>query len=152
MKNFVIRSATPKDIPFIVQANAIINQESGLDPIDPVKTAKRYKADLFGKYPKAFVLIAETDGVKTGLAMYGLTYFARLADVMYISQIYTDPKYARQGIASALLNELLLIARENNYSYVYCFIDHDNKASRKLAEKFGIEKSDHMDVFRLYRK
>ncbi|MDT1958800.1 GNAT family N-acetyltransferase [Carnobacterium divergens] len=63
----------------------------------------------------------------------------------YILNIYTCPKYRKQGIASQLLNEMMTYAKQNQINRLWLNSSDDGKS---LYKEYGfIEKSNEMELF-----
>ena len=107
----VIRKAREADFEFILEANAAVS-EKGSNTV--LRNAERLKKDLFGKTARAAVIIAEVEGQAVGMTLYATTYFANEGELMWVSQMYVEPRFRnrKQWIAPALMSELIKIAQE----------------------------------------
>ena len=66
----VIRRAEPADAAFIAGAVAAVSERVS---DKTAGDAERLKKDIFGKTPKAEVIIAEAEGQVVGMALYAAT-------------------------------------------------------------------------------
>lgn len=126
----VIRKACEADFEFILEANAAVS-EKGSNTV--LKDTERLKKDLFGKTARAAVIIAEVEGQAVGMALYATTYFANEGELMWVSQMYVEPRFRnrKQWIAPALMSELIKIAQEKGWAYICWATDIGNNISGK---------------------
>lgn len=75
---------------------------------------------------------AEEDGVLAGYC--GMQY---VLDEGYINNIAVDPAYRRRGIASALMDRAIDVARELELAFLTLEVRESNTAAIALYEKFG---------------
>ena len=97
----------------------------------PNKSAKhRLINDAFGRNPKFYILLAETDGKITAYAFYFFTYSSFLAkQTLYLEDIFISEKYRRIGIGEKLFEELKIIAKKKKCGRMeWCVLDWNKKA------------------------
>jgi len=107
-----IRAATPADVPLIlefIRALAVYEREP-----DAVTATE---ADLlrhgFGPNPFYFCLIAESDGVPAGFALYFYNYSTWLGRPgLYLEDLFVHTEFRGLGIGKALLQRVAAIAVE----------------------------------------
>ena len=135
----IIRKAEERDIPRLLEIYnfEVINGVSTLD-LTP-KTLPEWQ-EWFCLHQTADhpLIIAEKDGIVTGYASLS-AYRAKEA---YRStaelSVYIAPEYRRQGIAMALMEEILRHAREKTSLHlIVSVITSGNAASEALHKKFG---------------
>lgn len=97
----------------------------------------RYSAIINNDFP---YIIAEIEGKIIGYA-YISTYRARIGYRFTVEDsIYINSEFYGKGIGTALLNELIKIAKSKNYKNIIAVIgDTHNYASIKLHEKCGFK-------------
>lgn len=141
----VIRKAKQEDFEFILQASAAVSESA------VVKDVERLKKDLFGKPAKAKVIIAEVEGKVVGMALYATTYFANEGELMWVSQMYVEPRFRnrKQWIAPALMAELIKIAQKKNWAYICWATNIGNNIPKKLSQKLGAKALDNFVTFAL---
>ncbi len=139
MPAFTIRPATPADIPAITDIYAIEVREKTatfeLTPPDNAEMTRRF-SDIAGKgFP---YLVAEQGGVIAGYA-YSAPYRTRPAYRFTVeNSIYLARAYQRQGIGSALLNELIAQCEQLGFRQIIAVIgDSANAASIALHARAG---------------
>lgn len=58
-------------------------------------------------------------------------------DTMYVHELDTHPDFRRRGIATALMAEVMKLAKQRGYSEVWLGADKDNPAANELYQKLG---------------
>lgn len=109
-----IRTATNADVPLMLDLiRALAEYERLSHEVSATEDALR--ATLFGERPYAQSLIAETDGVAAGFALYFHNYSTFLAKPgIYLEDLFVRPAQRGKGIGRALLVELARVAVERD--------------------------------------
>lgn len=110
--NYTIREATGKDLPFIL---ALINKQSNNG-----KILRRSRKDV-RKVLRSFY-VAEDDGEVVGCAAIEI-YNKKLAE---IRSLVVTPSHQRQGIATALIERLIKVAKKKEVYEVLAITDRSN--------------------------
>jgi GNAT superfamily N-acetyltransferase len=109
-----IRAATKADVPQIlafVRALAAYERE----PDAVVATEEGLLQDGFGPNPYYFCLIAESDGVPAGFALYFFNYSTWMGRPgIYLEDLFVLPEFRGLGIGKALLKQVAAIAVEKD--------------------------------------
>ena len=144
----VIRKAREADFEFILEANAAVS-EKGSNTV--LRNAERLKKDLFGKTARAAVIIAEVEGQAVGMTLYATTYFANEGELMWVSQMYVEPRFRnrKQWIAPALMSEPIKIAQEKGWAYICWATDIGNTIPKKLSQKLGAHALENFVMYAL---
>ena len=144
----VIRRAEPADAAFIAGAVAAVSERVS---DKTAGDAERLKKDIFGKTPKAEVIIAEAEGQVVGMALYAATYFADKGASMWVSQMYVEPHFRnrKQWIAPALMSGLIKTAQENNWTHICWATAIEDNIPKKLSQKLGARASENIVMFAL---
>lgn len=95
--------ATPVDFDFIAEANADISNNSHQQELSPSEKERLY-TDLFGKNPKAYVLIGMQSEMRVSMALYSSCYFANEGQIMWVSQFYILPSCRGKGIGQKMMD------------------------------------------------
>lgn len=135
----IIRKAEARDIPRLLEIYnyEVINGVSTLD-LTP-KTIEEW-TEWFSLHQTAEhpLLIAETEGAIAGYATLSPYRQKEAYRSTAELSIYIAPECRRQGAASALMEEILKIARENGSLHlIVSVITSGNAASEALHKKFG---------------
>lgn len=135
----VIRKAEERDIPRLLEIYnyEVINGVSTLD-LNP-KTIEEwrewYAVHQTEEHP---LLLAEKDGIVAGYATLSPYRQKEAYKSTAELSVYIAPEFRRQGIAAALMEEILDIARKNGSLHlIVSVITSGNAASEALHKKFG---------------
>jgi ribosomal protein S18 acetylase RimI-like enzyme len=90
------------------------------------------------EHPACLVLLAEIDGRAAGLAVcfFGFSTFAG-RKLLNIHDLAVLPEYRRQGIATRLLDQAAVAARQNDCCKVTLEVRSDNAAAKSLYRRCG---------------
>jgi aminoglycoside 3-N-acetyltransferase I len=97
----------------------------------------------------AFIAIAALFEAKVvgGLAAYVLPKFEQARTEIYIYDLAVDASCRRQGIATAMIEELKKLAQARGAYVIYAQADHDDEAAISLYTKLGVrEDVFHFDI------
>lgn len=94
-----------------------------------------YENHNIGNHP---LIVAEIDGVVAGYASLS-TYREKEAYKSTVElSVYVSTSFRRQGVATALMEEIIRLAREDETTHtVVSVITSENNESVRLHEKFG---------------
>lgn len=81
--------------------------------------------------------VAMLDGALAGYAIY----FSHpstwvMADDCYLEDLYTDERFRGRGVGRALMDDLIALARRNDWSHLYWHVHESNAGARKLYDQF----------------
>jgi ribosomal protein S18 acetylase RimI-like enzyme len=79
-------------------------------------------------------------GVTVGNKLVGLYKAVATEDGLFGEHQSVDPDYRGLGLATAMYNQFIKSARENNFKKVYVNVLANQAASRKIVEKMGFRK------------
>ena len=131
-----IRSAKIEDIPqLVILLKALFNIEADFE-INPDKQSRGLK--LLLNNDKACVLVAELIDDNKILSMCSLQTFISTAEggeVGFIEDLIVDADYRHQGIATKLLTEILLWARQKDLTRIQLLADKTNTSALAFYEQ-----------------
>ena len=78
-----------------------------------------------------FLVACENDRV---IGYIGMNF---VIDEGYIYNVAVDEKYRHNGVATALINELVVYAKKNNFCFLTLEVRQSNTAAQSLYEGFG---------------
>ena len=124
-----IRPATLADLP------ALMAIERKADTAAHWSQAK-YREMFSGSAPKRLALVAED-----GHLIQGFLVARAIADEWEIENVVVAPAARRNGLGTALIEECLRLARQQNAGAIFLEVRESNQPARSLYEKMGFRVS-----------
>ena len=145
----VLRTATETDVPAILELiEALADYERLRDAC--VATADRLRETLFGSAPKAEVILAESEGVVAGFALFCTNYSTFLAQPgIWLEDLFVRPEFRGLGIGKQLLARLAQLAVERNCGRVEWAVLDWNAPSIGFYESLGARGLTEWTTYRL---
>lgn len=134
------RNATNEDLNFLIKSRLDFIHISDIDSNYEFVKNNVYKYFVKGlNESQCDIILAENDSVVIGT---GIVFhydsvpslFNPWGKNAYITSMYVDEKYRRQGIGLAILDKLINIAKAKEY---YIFILQPSEMGKPLYEKYG---------------
>ena len=143
--SIVIRSGVVEDLPEVVDMiRELADYEKSLDQVEV--TADILERDGFGDHPYFWLTIAEKDGEIAGLAFYFIRYSTWKGKTLYLEDFVVKTKFRRQGIGTALFNDLKRkVAEENLAGLVWQVLDWNQPAIDFYRKQGASISSDWLD-------
>jgi len=144
-----IRNAVPADVPLIMELiRALADYEKLSDRV--TATPELIERALFGPRPWAECLIAETDGVGAGLALFFHNFSTFIGKPgIYLEDLFVKPEFRGRGIGQSLLSRLAQIAIERDCSRMEWAVLDWNEPAIKFYRSLGAAPMDDWEIFRL---
>jgi aminoglycoside 3-N-acetyltransferase I len=143
-----LRRLDSKDISVLRKLNALFGaafNDSDTYEAEPPGTA--YLQNLLGKEHIVAIVALTGENVVGGLVAYELDKFERARRELYIYDLAVDERHRRQGIATALIEHLRVIAAQRGAWVVFVQADPGDAAAIALYEKLGTrEEVLHFDI------
>lgn len=134
----IIRKALESDVPRLLEIYnfEVINGVSTLDitPKTLPEWQKWFELHQTDRHP---LIAAEKDGIVAGYASLSPYRQKEAYSSTAELSVYIAPEYRRQGIASALMGEIMKLACETDLHLIVSIITSGNAASEALHRKFG---------------
>lgn len=141
-------NAERKHADFIVHANQMINDTNNVEQTN--RLAESLEKDYFIEKPKFSCLIAEQDGKPVGMILYSKVYWADDGEVLWISQMYVEETYRKNGIFFELIKAL---KKENpDIEIVSCATGGVNKKMQKILKYYGAKEIDLKFYYKIVEK
>jgi aminoglycoside 3-N-acetyltransferase I len=106
-----------------------------------------YLRSLLSKPHFITLVTLENDEVIGGLTAYILEKFEQERKEIYVYDLAVAQPYRRQGIATALINELKSIAKKRNAYVIFVHAEKEDAGTIKLYELLGKKKEVlHFDI------
>jgi GNAT superfamily N-acetyltransferase len=146
---FLIRSATPSDIPVIRQLIRELAEYERLLSDAQATEEQLYRA-LFGQRPAAEVLMAEVGPEIAGFALF-FTTFSTFAGKpgLYLEDLFVRPRFRRNGIGKAFFAELIKLGKERDYGRLEWSVLDWNEPALKFYRTLGAKPMDEWTVHRI---
>ena len=127
MSNISVLYANKNHKNFLIYANKTIDQVNDMNETKGLEL--NIDKDYFCEKPKFKCLVAEVDNKPVGMILYSYFYWASDGEVLWISQMYVEPQYRKQGIFFKLISKL----REENkdIKIVSCATSENNERMKK---------------------
>ena len=145
----MIRSATPADVPLILQ---LIRELAEYEKLahEVRATEAQLHATLFGPQPAAEVVIAEHEGRAVGFAVFFATYSTwEAAPGLYLEDLFVRPEARGKGIGRELLEYLARLTVARGWARLEWRVLDWNEPSIAFYRKLGAEPLDDWTVFRV---
>lgn len=124
-----LRVANPDELDILAGKEAECqNLKFGFSPAYIEKLKK--ELDL----PHAFQLLAKKDDEFVGYVSASENLFPNF---LYLSELFIEPKFGGQGIASTLVGKVIEYAKSEGLEGVYTQTETENIPAQKLYEKLG---------------
>lgn len=133
MSNINVVHANKNHRDFIIYANQVINNTNGTNQTNGLE--QNIDNDLFGNNPKFRCLVAEIDNVPVGMILYSYFYWANDGEVLWISQMFVEEEYRKNGVFFAIIRAL----REENkdIDIISCATGDENQRMQRILEGYG---------------
>ena len=129
--NIIYANKNHKD--FLIYANKVIDQVNDMQETNGLQL--NIDRDYFCDNPKFKCLVAEVDNKPVGMILYSYFYWASDGEVLWISQMYIEPEYRKQGIFFKLISKL---RKENkDIKIVSCATSEGNERMQKILKYYG---------------
>jgi len=144
-----IRPATPDDVPvilrFVHELAAFEREPDAVKATEPMLTAA-----LFGPHPAAEAVIAESDGVAVGHAIFFHNFSTWEGKRgLYLEDLYVTPSARGRGIGRALLRHLARLAVERDCARFEWSVLDWNEGAIALYRALGARALDDWTIQRL---
>lgn len=132
MNKIKICKATKKHKEFIIHANKIINNVNDTEQTNGLE--QNIEKDYYCNNPKFQCLVAEIDDAPVGMILYSYFYWANDGEVLWISQMFIEKEYRKNGVFFKLIEKL----REENQEIkiVSCATGDENKRMQKILKYY----------------
>lgn len=138
--NFQIRAYQESDAPAIREIinDSILNTFHNYD-YEP-KSMEEVQAQFSEKLANGFpILIGEVDGELAGYATFGKFRAKPGYNTTIEHSIYLTAKAQNQGLGSALMKQLIAIAKSQGYHVMIAGMDSENRGSYRFHERLGFK-------------
>jgi aminoglycoside 3-N-acetyltransferase I len=146
--SLTIRMLGPDDIALMEGVSAMLGEAfNEPETYGGARPGEAYLRRLLGG--DSFIAVAAVQGAEVvgGLAAYDLRKFERERSEIYIYDLAVAAPYRRQGIATALIQQLKAIAASRGAYVIYVQADLEDSAAIELYTKLGTREDVlHFDI------
>ncbi len=145
---FTVRQLAPADLAQLRELNALFGKAfAEPETYGAVPPSDAYLRGLLQKKHVIVLLALAGAEVAGGLVAYELEKFERARSEVYIYDLAVAEAHRRQGIATALIERLRVIAVERGAWVIYVQADYGDEPALALYEKLGTRQEVlHFDI------
>ena len=136
-EDIIIRKAEPNDF---VQVYALIKELAVFEnePDEPSNSLKKFVDEGTSKNPKFQILVADADGIITGIALYYYGYSSWKGSMLYLDDLVVKENFRKHGIGKRLLDELISIAKEERINQLRWHVLDWNENAINFYKKYPV--------------
>jgi len=121
-----IRSATLNDVPLLM---TFFHEFAAYEQLSTLITEEQLLQDGFGSSPKFRVLIAETDGIPAGYALFFDCYSSLQGHGIFLEDLFVRPPFRGKRVGRVLLVHVARITEEtNSFGIMFNVLDWNARA------------------------
>ncbi len=136
MAAFIVQSAVLKDVPQIynlIQKLAEYERE----PNAVTLSLAQFAEDGFGTSPLWQALVARSDETVIGFALWYVRYSTWKGRRLYLEDLYVEEGWRRAGVATALMDGLVALVRQNGFSGMVWQVLSWNEPAKAFYRKYN---------------
>lgn len=147
--HFKIKEAEVSDVLLIQQLITELAEYEKLLP-QMIATTELLTMHLFGSKPIAHVFLAYENSEPIGFALYFYNFSTFVGKLgIYLEDLYIKESYRGKGYGKALLEKIILKAKEQDCGRVEWSVLDWNKPAIEFYNKMGAQPMDEWTTFRI---
>ena len=132
--DFVVKKGSEEHFPDVMQLiKDLAEFEKAPDSVTNTVEQMANERDFFEFF------VATVDGQVVGTAVYFFAYFTWVGKSLYLDDLYVKPEYRGNKIASALVDEVFKVAKQQKCSRVRWQVLDWNTNAIEIYEKMGAD-------------
>ena len=141
--NCKILHANESHKEFLIYANKAIDNVNNMEESNGL--SQNIDNDYFCENPKFQCLIAEVDNKSVGMILYSYFYWASDGQVLWVSQMYIEPEYRKNGVFFKLIAKL----KEENkdIKIVSCATGNENVRMQKILNYYNCHELKNLKFY-----
>ena len=145
----LVREANPADAPRIVEFQQAMALETEGKTLNESLVTPGVAA-VFASPDKGFYIVAEVDGAVVGSLLITYEWSDwRNATFLWIQSVFVDAGYRRQGVYTAMHNNVLSLAESDDaLCGVRLYVERTNLAAQQTYKNLGMDHS-HYDMYEI---
>lgn len=149
---FTVRFATPEDTPLILDFIGKLAEYEKLSH-EVVVTPESLQKHLFGRQPKAEVIIGEFEDTPVCFALFFHSFSTFLGKPgIYLEDLFVNPNARGKGFGKTMLAFLARLARKRDCGRLEWWVLNWNEPAINFYEKLGAEAMDEWTTYRMTGK
>lgn len=138
MNDITIRPAVKEDCPRLMElVQELAEYEKEPDAV--TVSMEHFIESGFGKQPVWWAIVAELDGEVAGFALYYIRYSTWKGQRIYLEDLIVTEEHRGKGMGKMLLDELMRIAKDKQYSGMMWQVLDWNEPAIKFYEKYDAQ-------------
>ena len=143
-----VRRATPEDAPTIAGFQMSMALETEGKALDESTLAVGVRA-VFKSPDNGFYLVAEIGETVVGSLLITYEWSDwRSSDFWWIQSVFVDADYRRRGVYTAMHNQIIRMATEDEACGVRLYVEKTNLTAQKTYARLGMSES-HYDLYEI---
>ena len=132
----IIRRTVKEDCPNLLE---LIKELALYEkaPLEVTVTLEHFEQSGFGINPVWWAFVAEEDGIILGFALYYIRYSTWKGQRMYLEDILVTEQARGKGIGKLLMDQLIIEAKEKNYSGIVWQVLDWNEPAINFYKKYN---------------
>lgn len=134
--SMIIRRTVKEDCPNLLE---LIKELALYEkaPLEVTVTLEHFEQSGFGINPVWWAFVAEEDGIILGFALYYIRYSTWKGQRMYLEDILVTEQARGKGIGKLLMDQLIIEAKEKNYSGIVWQVLDWNEPAINFYKKYN---------------
>lgn len=147
--DFRLRTATPADVPLILQGIRALADYERLSH-ECVATEDLLRETLFGTNPVAEVVLAFDGETPAGYALWFRSYSTFLARPgLYLEDLFVYPEFRKRGLGRRLIVHLAQIAVDRGYGRMEWMVLDWNENAKRFYRSLGAQTIEGWELCRV---
>ena len=136
MPDIVIRAATAEDCPAMLE---LIKELAVYEraPDEVTVSLHHFQKSGFGDDPVWWAYVAEANGTVVAFALYYIRYSTWKGQRMYLEDIIVTEEWRCKGIGTMLMDKLVAVAREKQFSGMMWQVLDWNESAIKFYKRYN---------------
>src|ERR1043165_7335497 len=136
MPDIVIRAATAEDCPAMLE---LIKELAVYEraPDEVTVSLHHFQKSGFGDDPVWWAYVAEANGTVVAFALYYIGYSTWKGQRMYLEDIIVTEEWRCKGIGTMLMDKLVAVAREKQFSGMMWQVLDWNESAIKFYKRYN---------------
>jgi ribosomal protein S18 acetylase RimI-like enzyme len=133
-----VRLAIPNDAARLFQLRCLLAIETESAQAVCPPTDNWVRDSLAAAHPRFTALVAESGATIVGMLTFSLRHYTALPQpALAIIDLFVEPAFRRQAVATSLLAALCAHAAEHRYAHIELHLERRNSVARAMSRRLG---------------